>query len=82
MPYSAAAYDAAMIEITAIKNLIKAGKDVTRAAVRDEVAGISYDGVTGHISFDANGDNSGQKVFSVYGVGADGKWAFAKLVNA
>jgi branched-chain amino acid transport system substrate-binding protein len=82
LPYSASAYDAAMIEITAIKNLIKAGKSVTRSAIRDEVAGISYDGVTGHISFDANGDNSGQKVFSVYGVGADGKWAFTKLVNA
>jgi branched-chain amino acid transport system substrate-binding protein len=82
LPYSASAYDAAMIEITAIKNLIKAGKTVTRAAVRDEVAGISYDGVTGHISFDANGDNSGQKVFSVYGVGANGQWGFVRLVNA
>ncbi len=82
LPYSASSYDAAMIEITAIKNLIKAGKDVTRSAVRDEVAGISYDGVTGHIAFDANGDNSGQKVFSVYGVGTDGKWAFTQLVNA
>jgi branched-chain amino acid transport system substrate-binding protein len=81
LPYSASAYDAAMIEITAIKNLIKAGKDVTRSAVRDEVAGISYDGVTGHLAFDANGDNSGQKVFSVYGVGADGKWAFVRIVN-
>jgi ABC-type branched-subunit amino acid transport system substrate-binding protein len=55
---------------------------VTRAAVRDEVAGISYDGVTGHIAFDANGDNSGNKVYSVYGIGADGKWAFVKLINA
>jgi branched-chain amino acid transport system substrate-binding protein len=82
LPYSASSYDAAMIEITAIKNLISAGKTVTRAAVRDEVAGISYDGVTGHIAFDANGDNSGQKVFSVYGVGTDGKWAFTQLVNA
>jgi branched-chain amino acid transport system substrate-binding protein len=81
LPYSASAYDAAMIEITAIKNLIKAGKTVTRAAVRDEVAGISYDGVTGHISFDANGDNAGAKVFSVYSVGSDGKWKFAQLVN-
>ena len=81
LPYSASAYDAAMIEITALKNLIKAGKTVTRAAVRDEVAGISYDGVTGHIAFDANGDNAGQKVFSVYGVGSDGKWAFVRLVN-
>lgn len=82
LPYSAMAYDAAMIQINAIKSLIKDGKDVTRANVRDAIAGISYDGVTGHISFDANGDNSGQKVFSVYGVGADGKWAFVKLVNA
>jgi branched-chain amino acid transport system substrate-binding protein len=82
LPYSASAYDAAMIEITALKNLIKAGKTVTRAAVRDEVAGISYDGVTGHIAFDANGDNSGNKVYSVYGVGSDGKWAFVRLVNA
>lgn len=82
LPYSAMAYDAAMIQINAIKSLIKDGKDVTRANVRDAIAGISYDGVTGHISFDANGDNSGQKVFSVYGVGTDGKWAFVKLVNA
>jgi branched-chain amino acid transport system substrate-binding protein len=82
LPYSASSYDAAMIQITAIKNLIKAGKDVTRAAVRDEIAGISYDGVTGHIAFDANGDNSGQKVFSVYGVGTNGQWGFVRLVNA
>ncbi|HEX6541659.1 MAG TPA: branched-chain amino acid ABC transporter substrate-binding protein [Ktedonobacterales bacterium] len=82
LPYSAMAYDGAMIEIQAIKNLIKAGKTVTRAAVRDEVNGISYSGVTGQISFDTNGDNSGQKVFSVYGVGKDGKWAFVKIVNA
>ena len=81
LPYSASAYDAAMIEITAIKSLIKDGKDVTRAAVRDEVAGASYDGVTGHITFDANGDNSGQKVFSVYSVGADNKWGFVRIVN-
>jgi branched-chain amino acid transport system substrate-binding protein len=81
LPYSASAYDAAMIEITAIKNLIKAGKSVTRSAIRDEVAGISYDGVTGHLAFDANGDNAGQKVFSVYGVGTDGKWAFVRIVN-
>ena len=82
LPYSAMAYDAAMIEITAIKNLIKAGKDVTRAAVRDEIAGISYTGVTGNISFDANGDNAGNKVYSVYGVGSDGQWKFTQLINA
>ena len=82
LPYSASAYDAAMIEITAIKGLIKDGKDVTRAAVRDAVAATSYDGVTGHITFDANGDNSGAKVFSVYGVGSDGQWKFVQLISA
>lgn len=82
LPYSAEAYDAAMIEITAIKGLIHDGKAVTRSAVRDAIAGISYDGVTGHITFDSNGDNSGDKVFSIYSVSADGKsWTFAKLVN-
>ena len=37
LPYSASAYDAAMIEITAIKNLIKAGKDVTRETLTDAI---------------------------------------------
>jgi branched-chain amino acid transport system substrate-binding protein len=82
LPYSAMAYDAAMIEITAIKNLIKAGKDVTRKAVRDEIQGITYTGVTGNISLDQNGDNAGQKVYSVYGVGTDGTWKFTQLIQA
>ena len=77
-PYSAMAYDATMIEITAIKNLITAGKAVTRENVRAEVASIQYTGVTGSLSFDANGDNSGQKVYSVYWIDAstNGQWAF------
>jgi branched-chain amino acid transport system substrate-binding protein len=77
-PYSAMAYDSAMIEITAIKSLISSGKAVTRENVRDAVAGIQYTGVTGAISFDANGDNAGQKVYSIYWIDAstNGKWAF------
>jgi branched-chain amino acid transport system substrate-binding protein len=77
-PYSAMSYDAAMIEITAIKSLISSGKAVTRENVRDAVAGIQYTGVTGQISFDANGDNAGQKVYSIYWIDAstNGKWAF------
>ena len=79
LPYSAQSYDAAMIEITAIKSLISANKTVTRAAIRDAVAAISYSGLTGTISFDSNGDNSGAKVFSVYAVDpakAAGAWSF------
>ena len=79
--YSAMSYDAAMIIITAVKNLIKDGKDVTRANVRDQVAGINYSGVTGNISFDANGDNSGPKVFAVYQVDATNKWVYQTTVN-
>jgi branched-chain amino acid transport system substrate-binding protein len=81
LPYSAMAYDAAMIEITAIKNLIKDGKAVTRASVRDQVASLHYDGVTGTIYFDKNGDNAGNKVYSVYGVDSSGAWAFKQQVN-
>ncbi|MBF6589064.1 MAG: branched-chain amino acid ABC transporter substrate-binding protein [Ktedonobacterales bacterium] len=85
LPYSAQAYDAAMIEITAIKNLIAANKAVTRAAVRDQVAGISYPGLTGTISFDANGDNAGSKVFAVYAVDPakdPTKWSYETQINA
>jgi ABC-type branched-subunit amino acid transport system substrate-binding protein len=74
-------YDSAMIIITAVKNLIAAGKDVTRANVRDQVAGINYAGVTGQISFDANGDNSGPKVFAVYTVDSTNKWVYQNTVN-
>ncbi len=81
IPYSANAYDAAMIEITAIQNLIKEGKDVTRETVIEGIQHIQYDGVTGHISFDQNGDNAGNKVFSFYAV-KNGQWVFDKAVNA
>ena len=83
-PYSAMAYDATMIEIKAIKGLISSGKAVTRENVRDAIASIQYDGVTGHISFDANGDNAGNKVFSIYWIdtSTNGQWAFKEQVNA
>ena len=82
LPYSAQSYDAAMMEITAIKNLISSGKTVTRSAIRDQIASETYSGVTGSISFDANGDNSGSKVFSVYAVDQTDKWVFQTTVNA
>jgi branched-chain amino acid transport system substrate-binding protein len=82
-PYAAMSYDVAMIEITAIKNVIAAGKQVTRENVRAAVQTISYDGVTGHITFDQNGDNAGQRVFSMYGVTASAPttWGFISQGN-
>lgn len=83
LPYSAMAYDAAMIEITAMKNLIAAGKTVTRDAVRAQIQSISYPGITGTISFDANGDNAGAKIYSVYYVDPKtDQWIFKQNVDA
>jgi branched-chain amino acid transport system substrate-binding protein len=80
--FAALAYDAAMIEITAIRQLIAAGKAVTRANLRDAVAQMHYDGVTGSISFDANGDNTAP-AFSLYDVDSTSHtWVFSNVVSA
>lgn len=73
------AYDAAMVLITACKNLIRAGKDVTRAALIEQVQHIQYAGVTGPISFDTNGDIT-HGVFSIYTV-QNGQWVYAWQVS-
>jgi len=80
-PYSAMAYDCAMIEITAIKAVIASGGDVTRDAVRAQVQQANYAGITGQISFDANGDNAGPKVFAIYAVDSSKKWVYKKQIN-
>ena len=82
LPYSAQAYAAATIEINAIKSVIASGKAPTRANVRDAIAAGTFNTIIGTISFDANGDNAGQKVFSIYTVDNTGKWVFSKSVTA
>ena len=82
LPYSAQAYSAAMIEINALKSIISSGKAPTRSAVRDAIASGSFNTIIGSISFDTNGDNSGQKVFSIYDVDSTGAWVFDKSVTA
>jgi branched-chain amino acid transport system substrate-binding protein len=79
-PYCPDAYDAAMMLIQAIKYLITAGKEVTRAAVLDQIQNIQYTGVTGAISFDKNGDIA-HGVFSMYEA-QDGKWGFVEQMSA
>lgn len=82
-PYSAMSYDAAMIEIQAIKNVIASGKAPTRELVRAAVQSIHYTGVTGQISFDNNGDNAGNRVYSIYSVttAAPTTWTFQSSGN-
>ena len=77
--YAADAYDAAMVLITAIRQLIQTRQPVTRSALIDAVQHIQYSGVTGPISFDTNGDIS-HSVFSVYGV-KSGNWDFIQQVS-
>lgn len=79
--YSVNSFDAANIVVAAINSVIDAGQTPTRANVLAKIAGISYDGLTGHIGFDANGDNTGSKVLSVYKV-TGGQWVYVKTVNA
>lgn len=75
--YSASAYDCMNIMIQAIKTAIQNGaKPPTsssdtadapafRQAVINAIQGISFNGVTGHQSFDQNGDTT-DKVISIY----------------
>jgi branched-chain amino acid transport system substrate-binding protein len=93
--YSAAAYDCANILIQAIKTALARGahtprdsSDATgaralRQAVISAVQGISYDGVTGHQSFDQNGDTT-NKVLTIYQLAnLNGKpdWKFITTVQ-
>jgi branched-chain amino acid transport system substrate-binding protein len=79
--YSANSYDSAKILIQVLKALISGGKTITRASVLDGVQNVDYNGVTGHITFDKNGDNSAGGIFALYVV-KDGQWAFLRQVNA
>jgi branched-chain amino acid transport system substrate-binding protein len=81
LPYSVMAYDVANIEIAAIKSVINSGKAVTRANVLAAVAATDYTGLTGHITFNANGDNSGGTVWSIYEVDSTGQWVYKTQVS-
>ncbi|MGH3635929.1 MAG: branched-chain amino acid ABC transporter substrate-binding protein [Acetobacteraceae bacterium] len=54
--YSITSYDAGLVIIAAIAELVKAGKPVTKASVRDTIQTIKVPTIQGVVSFDANGD--------------------------
>ena len=81
LPQAALAYDAAMDEIAAIKSLVGAGKQVTRAAVLAAVASAKYAGVSGTLAFDAHGDNTTALGFSLYTCDAQGAWHFVTALK-
>jgi branched-chain amino acid transport system substrate-binding protein len=72
--YGGYSYDAANAIINALKTSLKDAKDVdsARKATVDALGKVSFDGVTGKVTFDQYGDTT-SKVLTVYKV-ADGKW--------
>jgi branched-chain amino acid transport system substrate-binding protein len=93
-PYSATAYDAMNILIQAVKTALTkthtpkdssdtAQAKVFRQAVIDALKTTSYDGATGHTSFDENGDTT-NKIFTIYQIAeVSGKpdWKAADVVT-
>ena len=80
-PEAALAYDAAMIEIQAIKGVIATGKAPTRAAVLAAVAATKYTGATGAIAFDKQGDPTTPPPFAVYTCDAKGAWTYQASIG-
>jgi len=94
--YSAATYDSANIIIQAIKTALAngakaptsssdtAGAQTFRTAVIAAIQAIAYDGITGHQSFDANGDTQ-LKIISIYKMGLNTTsmpdWLYESAVN-
>jgi branched-chain amino acid transport system substrate-binding protein len=77
--YGADAYDAGMVLIEAVRQVIRTGQAVTRAGVVAQVQRTQYAGVTGVISFDVNGGVT-HGIYSIYVV-RQGKWTYAFQVN-
>lgn len=82
LPQSGVTYDAATIELNAVKALIKAGKDITPGAVLAAVAATSSTGVTGPIAFDANGDRKSLPPSAVYACDVNGVWRYITTLGA
>ena len=93
--YSAAAYDCANILIQAIKTALTtthtptssgdaAGGKAFRTAVIAAIQNINFTGVTGHQSFDANGDTT-DKIITIYKMGLNSSskpdWLFESSVT-
>ncbi|MET9536201.1 bifunctional serine/threonine-protein kinase/ABC transporter substrate-binding protein [Streptomyces sp. NPDC006553] len=77
--YGPYAYDATWALIEAVKTLVTDNggtlPDNARAKLSPAVAGVAFDGVTGRVAFDGNGDTV-NRTLTVYAVN-DGSWRIA-----
>lgn len=78
--FGAYAYDATWAVIEAVKAVAAANggtlPSAARARMSGAVAGLAFDGVTGHVAFDKYGDTTSPQ-FSLYAV-KNGAWTFVK----
>ena len=93
--YTAPGYDSANVLIQAIKTVISkgvlpprnagdaGGAKTFRQAVINAIQGISYDGITGHIAFDANGDttNRALTIYDIADVNGQPDWQCLEQVT-
>lgn len=93
--YAAAGYDCAQIILLAVKAAVAAGAKAPtnasdaegakafRQAVIDQVAKTDYNGVTGHQSFDKNGDTTSKiiTIFKLADVAGKPDWAYADAIT-
>jgi len=81
--FSPQAYDAANILMTAVEKVAKKQADgslvIEKKELRDAVADIDYNGITGKINFDAYGDRTGSVVVIYKVVEEDGKKFFKQM---
>lgn len=73
---SALGYDAYLAVYNALLSLDGTEGEITSSAVRDAIAAADFDGVTGHITFDENGDANKDTAY-IKEV-KDGKFVFVK----
>jgi branched-chain amino acid transport system substrate-binding protein len=88
-PYSVLAYDATNTLIAALGQAIRQGAGRSLSDLRTQTGAVlasprfQYSGITGKITFDSNGDNVGQRIFSVYTVSGAAdtapQWHFFQL---
>jgi branched-chain amino acid transport system substrate-binding protein len=78
--YSVTYYDAARVVIDAIGRVVKSGKPVTRATVRDAIAATNLDTLQGKVAFDENGDLK-SKVVSIFQVQYDPKYPLDDVIH-
>jgi branched-chain amino acid transport system substrate-binding protein len=81
IPQTLLAYDAAMVEITAIQGILAKKDTIARADVVSALASTDYVGVTGHIGFTPDGDRTPSPGFSLYTCAANGAWSYSTHVN-